>query len=445
MNSDHQDADYAAKPPILIVSLTQLNREPRVIRQMNSLAKKSFLPIGAGFHDPSNPPLDHLFVDLEPTGVKNPSDEIISTGETQKESGGLIQRVKTAVIPDDRDLQILLGRAHSLIPLQFFREVFAGFYIWQLRRRVERFVPLIDKFLEVNRIEPAGVIAHDPRGILVAQGVAKACNKPLMADLHEHFPSQYSFLPAWSKSAAALMDSVMKSLLSECQAISTVSAGILEAYRPLLSESTLTAVVRSVQDVVSFRPSPTKQLVRVIYSGAITEGRGLDVVIRSVSTWPTGFTLTIMGPAESEYLQQLGYLTTKLGLDARVSYRTAVPFVDLVRTLSEYDIGIFVQPDSGVQKKYTLPNKFFDYIAAGLALCVSDYPEMAKIVHEAKNGILIKNLDARELSGKISALSIAEIDQFKEASRALAGTVNWENEEKIFLKLMARLVETERA
>ena len=57
----------------------------------------------------------------------------------------------------------------------------------------------------------------------------------------------------------------------------------------------------------------------------------------------------------------------------------------LVREASAYDVGLFALPGNSRHNEFALPNKFFEYVMAGLALCVSDLPEMARLVRQVRH------------------------------------------------------------
>jgi hypothetical protein len=59
---------------------------------------------------------------------------------------------------------------------------------------------------------------------------------------------------------------------------------------------------------------------------------------------------------------------------------------DLVREAAAFDVGLFALPRHSNHNRYALPNKFFEYSMAGLALCVSDLPEMGALVRRDQLG-----------------------------------------------------------
>ena len=67
----------------------------------------------------------------------------------------------------------------------------------------------------------------------------------------------------------------------------------------------------------------------------------------------------------------------------------------LVREAAAFDIGFFALPGHSRHNEFALPNKFFEYIMAGLALCVTDLPEMARLIRRHMLGVTFRSLDPR--------------------------------------------------
>jgi hypothetical protein len=88
------------------------------------------------------------------------------------------------------------------------------------------------------------------------------------------------------------------------------------------------------------------------------------------------------------------------------------------------------------QREFTLPNKFFEYIMAGLALCVSNLPEMAKIMRQYDLGPLVPDCEPRLIASAINALTREWIDACKQRSLAAARELCWERENAVFIQAL---------
>jgi glycosyltransferase involved in cell wall biosynthesis len=75
-----------------------------------------------------------------------------------------------------------------------------------------------------------------------------------------------------------------------------------------------------------------------------------------------------------------------------------------------------------------LPNKFFEYVMAGLALCASDRPEMARLIQQYDLGVTIAAVEPKAIAAAINALDPDRIDRFKRNALAAARELCWERE-----------------
>jgi glycosyltransferase involved in cell wall biosynthesis len=68
------------------------------------------------------------------------------------------------------------------------------------------------------------------------------------------------------------------------------------------------------------------------------------------------------------------------------------------------DLGISLEEDLGLNYRFALPNKIFDYIQAEIPVLVSDLPEMKKIVSDYKVGEIVSNRTPKILAKQIEQI-----------------------------------------
>lgn len=293
---------------------------------------------------------------------------------------------------------------------------------WQLNERFRQ-------LYEAACSEPVDLwLANDWTTLPIARRLAKEQGVPFAYDTHELAVDEYAERWAWRLMRRPVIATIERIAMKEAAFVSCVSESIARRLGQFYGLTGLPLVVRNVPsyESVSFRPTGTQ--IRVLYHGLVSPNRGLEACIESVALWRPEFDLTIRGPGSPEYLEHLAGLARRHGVADRVIFAPAVRMVDLVRSAAEHDVGLFALPDHSLQNIYVLPNKFFEYMMAGLALCVSDLPEMAGILKERDLGVLIEAVTPPAIAAAINRLDRPAINLYKQNALEAAREFNWENE-----------------
>jgi len=182
-------------------------------------------------------------------------------------------------------------------------------------------------------------------------------------------------------------------------------------------------------DVIARRNSPR----RVLYHGAYFRYRGLEEVIQA-SRRVQGCRFIFRGFGEQE--QELRRLAEDTGVADRVQFVEPVSVDELIPLASECDIGLNPFISVCRNTEYALPNKFFEYAAAGLALVSADLPEMRRLTQAHDMGMLFDSSDPEALAQVLNDLlaAPARLDEFRaNALRAARENFTWEREEEALL------------
>jgi glycosyltransferase involved in cell wall biosynthesis len=76
---------------------------------------------------------------------------------------------------------------------------------------------------------------------------------------------------------------------------------------------------------------------------------------------------------------------------AKVHFHPAVPHDQVVRVIQSAQCGICLIEDLCLSLRFSLPNKLFEYAAAGVPVLASRLPEIARVVEEYGLGICCAN------------------------------------------------------
>lgn len=202
----------------------------------------------------------------------------------------------------------------------------------------------------------------------------------------------------------------------------------------------------TLRNVPSLRLQPPREQVlaprtgrrRLIYHGAYAPYRGLEEIIRAASLLK-GADIVFRGIGAHE--QVLRALVEEAGLQDRIAFSPPLAVDELVGAASVCDIGLNPFVDVCLNTHFALPNKFFEYMMAGLALASSDLVEMRRLTAELGVGVLFPSLAPEAIAEVLDALLSrpAELDAMRERAWTAARTqFNWETEQERLLDLVRR-------
>ncbi|MCB8820155.1 glycosyltransferase [Microvirga rosea] len=247
-------------------------------------------------------------------------------------------------------------------------------------------------------------------------------------DSHEFATEEYPNNPHWVAFTKPIAKAVEEKFIRGSKRRFSVSPGIAKALNELYALNPPCEVLRNMplrQDP-TFRP--TGDVVRVLYHGILSPERGLEAAIESIPFWRPEFHLTIRGPGNPAYVASLRKLIRKMGVNDRVTIAPPVPMIELVRAAKEFDVGFFALPDNSPHNKFALPNKFFEYVNSGLALCVTSCPDMAELVDRYNLGVLMPTTGPQDIAAVVNALDRDTIDSYKRNSIAASEELCWQAE-----------------
>ena len=214
--------------------------------------------------------------------------------------------------------------------------------------------------------------------------------------------------------------------------ISNVTA-IYNAPNPLLRRTnTLSESIVGFRDKYDISNNETLFL----YQGFLSQQRGVDTILSAFQDVEKSKHIIFMGngPLKFEIIESSKQ-------NSNVHYHPSVEPAQLLRYTEMADVGIHVIRNSCLNHYYCLPNKLFEYIAAGVPFIISDFPEMSKVAVGTNGGWKIAPSKS-ELLSKISTLTKDEIEEKKTNLRAVRNSFTWKKEELKYVKIYEELIQS---
>ncbi len=304
---------------------------------------------------------------------------------------------------------------------------------------------------EIARMYEAGrgikadfYLANDWHMLPVVRRLAQEHGTRFGYDTHEYAVEEYRYKPDFLTTKVPMVRAIEARGLKEAAVTTAVSAGIARDMAALHEVERVPVEIRNVPNRVSdLSPlEPTRKRMRVYFHGIITFDRGLEECIRSVPLWRNEFVFQLRGPIRPEFMPVLKSEIVKAGVWDRVEILPEVAMVDLVHAAAEADIGISTPPSTSKHNIYALPNKFFEYIQAGLAMCVADLPDMQRIMAHYDLGVPIRAVTPQAIADAVNSFTPEIVDRFKANARKAAAELNWEVEQARLVDLYEQALKT---
>lgn len=176
------------------------------------------------------------------------------------------------------------------------------------------------------------------------------------------------------------------------------------------------------------------------FSQTIGPGRGLEEFIGLINNFQIPLELHLLGNISDGYREKLKALMPS---QHQIFFHELVPENELASKIATFDIGLALELTSPPSRNYTITNKFFQYIQAGLPVIVSETHGQKEAFVKFKPGFILLNPTTES---EIATLddwlnSPAELANARERAIEAARFYNWENEAKKLIRLIKNALE----
>jgi glycosyltransferase involved in cell wall biosynthesis len=293
--------------------------------------------------------------------------------------------------------------------------------------RVQRLLVTLDYYRRgtslVRRRRPALVHCNDYNTMWTGVAAKLLAGSAVVYDAHELWPDR-NLRPesrAWLMLCEWLFVRLADSVVTTSPGYAQVMARRYRIHPPLL-----------VRNLPEDPPSPptggANGVPRAVYFGAITRHRGLETAISALSEMPD-LQLRLVGPQAWGFRAELEELARREGVGDRIELLEPVAPGRTWEVLADADVGLALIEPGCLSYRLTLPNKLFEYAAAGLPVVASDVPVIAEHVARTGAGLTADPSDVHSVRAALrSALDPDRNARLREAARRAAAGATWASE-----------------
>jgi glycosyltransferase involved in cell wall biosynthesis len=275
------------------------------------------------------------------------------------------------------------------------------------------------------------LVANDLDTLLPNYLVSKIKNLPVIYDSHEYFTGvpeiQNRPFVKW------VWKSIEKLIFPHLKYVMTVSDSIAIQYENEYGIKPLTVrncsrksghVVPFTRDELGVNPD---HLLLILQGTGINIDRGGEELIEAIKQIKK---VTLMVVGSGDLLPALKEKVTELKLSERIKFIPKVPWEKMMRYTKSADAGLSLDKNSNINYRFSLPNKLFDYISAGIPVIAGNLPEVARIINENNCGLIIPEISPGEIIKMLKHLreNPELLTEIKLNALKASESINWEKE-----------------
>ena len=297
------------------------------------------------------------------------------------------------------------------------------------------------------------LVANDLDTLLPAHLVSRIKHKPLIYDTHEYFTGTPEVFTR--KKVYKVWKWLENLLFPRQKTIITVNTSIAGLY-----QSEYGKTIHVVRNVPPYRkPIPRKSLEELAIPGfaeglkgenpaqmkkiIILQGTGINVdrgaeeLVEAMHPKHgiNNAVLLVIGGGNA--IDLIRKKATDAGLSDRVVFLPRMAYDDLFDYTFYASIGVSIDKDHGLNYRFSLPNKLFDYIMAATPVLASDLPEVGRIVDQYQVGKKISSHDPAHIAQCINDMlsDSQQMQTWQQNCREAAKELCWENETETIRKI----------
>jgi len=298
-------------------------------------------------------------------------------------------------------------------------------------------------FNTAAQYSPTVFVAHDLPMLPVAKLAAERCGAKLVYDSHELYCEQ-----EFSGREKRRWAEIEAKYIGACDEVSTVNQSIATELERRYGIDDVSVIYNAERSTAP--PRRTRIFHEVfglaadkkvlLFQGGLSAGRNLETLVGAMrNVKNTSVVLVILG--NGLLLKNLQAKARSHELSGLVYFHPAVSQKDLLAFTAAADAGVIPYQATCLNNYFCMPNKLFEFIAAGIPILASDLPEIRNMVLGQQIGLVGDMSTTESLAGLIDVFFGDEqrLATWQGNLSITRKRVCWEEEEKKLVEIYAAL------
>lgn len=180
---------------------------------------------------------------------------------------------------------------------------------------------------------------------------------------------------------------------------------------------------------------PVEKKVVILQGAGINVQRGAEELVEAFRYLSNEYLLLIIGSGDVIHL--LKENAVKFELNDKVKFIDKIPATELRHYTCNANIGVTIDKDTNLNYHFSLPNKVFDYLHAGIPILATRLPEIETIIKKYQVGAFIESHDPKHIAQCMESIfNNRNYENFKQNTLRAAQENNWETEKQILINFL---------
>lgn len=274
--------------------------------------------------------------------------------------------------------------------------------------------------------------ANDLDTLLPAWLVARLLRRELVYDTHEYFLGVPEIQNR--KLVKKVWKTIESTIFPKLHSVITVNDSIAKLYEKEYGVKLV--VMRNIPLRFPGKISPVSRddlgvyesdFLLILQGAGINVDRGAEEAVHMMS-YLEGCRLIIAG--SGDVIDSLKKISQDEGIRGKVIFLPKMNYSELIRVTACCNLGLTLDKDTNINYRFSLPNKLFDYVHAGVPVFASNLPEVSKIIEQYGVGIITPDHNPEKMAALVNDLRNNEelLKQMKQACAQATLTLNWQTE-----------------